>query len=70
MGAFVAPPGDIGGKMIFLRGRFALCPRVFLKLISDIFGLSRCQAKVNHPAVRKDIGYLLSADTNSGGTSQ
>jgi len=31
-GQFLATPRDIGGKIIFLRGRFALCPRVFLTL--------------------------------------
>jgi len=34
MGAFVAPHlVDIRGKMIFLRGSFALCPGVFLTLV-------------------------------------
>jgi len=33
MGAFCAPPSDIRGNFIFLRGRFALCPGVFPTLI-------------------------------------
>jgi len=33
MEAFVAPPHDIRGKIIFLRGSFALCPGVFLTLV-------------------------------------
>ena len=34
MGAFFAPPlSDIRGKIIFLRGSFALCPRVFPTLL-------------------------------------
>jgi len=32
MGAFSAPPRDIGGKIIFLRGSFAFCSHVFLTL--------------------------------------
>jgi len=32
MGALFASPRDVRGNIIFLRGGFALCPRVFLTL--------------------------------------